>query len=86
MKDELLDFMAELGNVMSQLEEMKCILQLHLAAVDDGKKDNQIIRSVLNVQMRLVDSALSDGHKLYNHMDGAFLDWDEPEVIDSSRS
>lgn len=85
MQVKLLELMDEFGEVIGQLEEVKCVLQLQIKSVENGKKEDQLIRSVLKVHMRLLESVLADGYKLYDKMDGTFLEWNKQYLAISNK-
>lgn len=73
MKKRLYSIMADVEEITKQLIDMKNVLEIQR---DSQCEENQIerIKSLLNVQIRLIECTKQASHDLYNKIDDTVLD------------
>ena len=73
MKNRLYKIMYGLEEIIEQIEDNKNVLNMEYNAttIEDN---NEYIRSVLNVQIRLLEGMETDSRKLHQEIDETILD------------
>lgn len=75
MKNRLQEIMKNLEEILRQIEDNKNVLNMQsIAAAIENNNDNEWLKSVLNVQIKLLDSIETDTRKLHREMDETILD------------
>lgn len=73
MKDRLYSIMADVEDVMKQIDDMKNVLEIQIELLN-GENLPARIKSVLNVQIRLLKSTQEASHTLRDKVDDTILD------------
>lgn len=73
MKDRLYSIMADVEDVMKQIDDMKNVLEIQIELLN-GENIPARIKSVLNVQIRLLKSTQEASHTLRDKVDDTILD------------
>lgn len=73
MKDRLYSIMAGVEDVMKQIDDMKNVLEIQIELLN-GENLPARIKSVLNVQIRLLKSTQEASHTLRDKVDDTILD------------
>lgn len=76
--DRLVSVMESLGMIIDQLEEMNEVLKLQ--AVGASEERNMELKSVINVQIRLLERVISDSNILYKEVDAASIEEHENNI------
>lgn len=73
MKNRLYDFMSDLDEIVIELMDARNMLELHL---EDTHEVNQCVRlrSLLNVQIRMIERITEECMSLHKKMDDTTLD------------
>ena len=73
MKDRLHKFMTDLEEIIRQIEDNKNVLNMECIATTQ-ENNNDWIKSVLNVQIKLLEGMETDTRKLHQEIDETILD------------
>lgn len=76
--DRLIGIMESLGMIIDQLEEMNEVLKLQ--AVGASEERNMELKSVINVQIRLLEQVISDSNILYKEVDATSIEEHENNI------
>lgn len=73
MKNRLQKIMTDLEEIIRQIEDAKNLLNM-LCIASTGEKNKDNIKSILNVQIRLLEGMETDSRKLHQEIDETILD------------
>lgn len=73
MKNRLQKIMTDLEEIIRQIEDNKNVLNMQFIATT-GKINHDWLKSVLNVQIRLLEDMETDTRKLHQEIDETILD------------
>ena len=73
MKDRLYKLMYDLEDIIEQIEDCKNVL--NMTYITGNPEENpELIKSVLNIQKRLIEAVETDSRNLHNEIDKTILD------------
>ena len=73
MKNRLQKIMTDLEEIIRQIEDDKNVLNM-LCIATTGENNHDWLKSVLNVQIRLLEDMETDSRKLHQEIDETILD------------
>lgn len=73
MKNRLQKIMTDLEEIIRQIEDDKNLLNM-LCIASTGENNQDYIKSILNVQIRLLNGMETDSRKLHQQIDETILD------------